>query len=439
MSQLITSAIIAKETLLNFRNNLVLAGNCDWKYNEKFGQSENPIGNTYNVRRPVMVNVQENNMAWVAANAVVQETTVQLVIDRTVTAPLSFSEGDLALKIARFSERYVSKASRMVAARLDFRVADSIVNSTVVTAQTAAGLQTSGLAGSAVGTPNAAGYVAGDYATTITPAAVLDAKSWLTEMGCPDDGEIYGILSPTAMVQLNAAQATLFNPLLDPESRVYKAGKIGTYAGIEWSQSQSCATHVNGSLGTLAVTSGSLTSGWQETASLVVTSSTGINPGDVFKSASVKRVNPLNKQPVSHYAHFQVVSVTDGTHVVVSPAPITAGPYQNVTATIDGTSLTLVGSTGASGQESLVFHKEAIACASPKLALPSKGLEMAELIEGDDIDGFVMRFLRGYDLIGASGSFGGGVGTGGPGFVSRLDAAWGVKATNVDWIVRLRN
>ena len=46
LSNLITSAIIAKETLLNFRNNLVIAGNCDWKYNEKFGQSENPIGNT---------------------------------------------------------------------------------------------------------------------------------------------------------------------------------------------------------------------------------------------------------------------------------------------------------------------------------------------------------------------------------------------------------
>lgn len=441
MSQLITSAIIAKETLINFRNNLVLAGNCDWRYNEKFGVSENPIGNTYNLRRPVMVNVQENNMAWVAGNATVQETTVQLVIDRTITAPMAFSEGDLALKIADFSNRYVSKSARIVASKLDFRVADAIVNSTVVTAQTAAGLQTSGLVASAVGTPNAAGYVVGTYGTALTPATILDAKAVLSELGCPDDGEIYGVLSPTAAIQLNAAQATLFNPLLDPKATVYKAGKIGTYAGIDFSTSQSCASHTNGTLTTLAVTSGSLSSGWQETATMLVTSSSGINPGDMFQAIStIKRVNPLNKQPVSHTAQFQVVSIPDGTHVVLCPAPITSGPYQNVSATIDGTNLTLVGAAGASGQESLIFHKEAIAIASPELALPKKSsVEMAEVIKGDDIDGFVMRFLRLFDGLGVSGAFGGGVGTGGPGQVTRLDAIWGVKVANSDFIVRVRN
>lgn len=437
MSNLITSAIIAKETLLNFRNNLVIAGNCDWKYNEKFGQSENPIGNSYNLRRPIAVNVVENNMAWNASLSSVQETTVQLVIDRTLTVPMSFSEGDLALKIADFSSRYVAKAARTAASRLDFRVADAIVNSTVASASNA-GLQTAGLAGSAVGTPNAAGYVVGAYGTALTPATILDAKAYLMEVGCPDDGEIYGVLTPTAQTQLNSAQATLFNPLLKTDS-VYMAGRIGNYAGIEFSASQSCATHVNGTLAALAVTSGTLTASWAESATLLVTSSAGVNPGDMFQS-TVKLVNPLNKQPVSHAAQFQVISIPDATHVVVSPAPISAGAYQNVAATIDGTSLTLVGATGATGSESLIFHKEAVACASPDLVLPKKSsVDMAELIKNDDIEGFVLRFLRIFDGIGASGSFGGGVGVGGSGMISRLDSAWGVKVANTAWVVRIRN
>lgn len=436
-ASVLTSAIIAKETLINFQNNLVVAGNCDWKYSKEFGRKDNPIGNTYNVRRPIMVNVQENNMAWVAGSASILDTTVQLVIDRTLTVPMAFNDADLTLKITDFSGRYVSKAARMAASRLDFRILDSIVNSTVSATIGSASLQTAGLAASAVGAPNAAGYVVGAYGTALTPATILDAKTVLLELGCPDDGEIYGVLTPKAQAELNAAQATLFNPLLDTDT-LYRKGKIGEYAGIAFSASQSCATHTNGSLGTLAVTSGSLSSGWAETASLVVTSSTGINPGDVFVSSSVYRLNPLNKQPVSHKAQFQVVKVTDGTNVVVSPAPITAGPYANVSATIDSTSLTLVGATGAAGQESIIFHSEAIACASPDIVVP-KNLDMAELIKDEDVDGFVLRFLRGYDIVGASGSFGGGVGTGGPGFISRLDSFWGVKTTNNDFIVRVRN
>ena len=35
MSNLITSAVISQETLLNFQNSLVVAGNCDWSYNDK--------------------------------------------------------------------------------------------------------------------------------------------------------------------------------------------------------------------------------------------------------------------------------------------------------------------------------------------------------------------------------------------------------------------
>ena len=50
--------------------------------------------------------------------------------------------------------------------------------------------------------------------------------------------------------------------------------------------------------------------------------------------------------------------------------------------------------------------------------LLGRAVEMAELISPEDAEGVNIRFVRDYDTIGASTSFGGGVGTGGPGSVS---------------------
>ena len=131
MSSLITSAIIGKETLLNFQNSLVVGSKADWQYSAMFGKEESQIGNSRSIRRPIAVTLQENNMSWNAANSAVTETYVKLVVDRSLTVPMSFTEGDMALKIERFSERYIGPTVRQVAAVLDARVCDSISNSTV--------------------------------------------------------------------------------------------------------------------------------------------------------------------------------------------------------------------------------------------------------------------------------------------------------------------
>ena len=77
------------------------------------------------------------------------------------------------------------------------------------------------------------------------------------------------------------------------------------------------------------------------------------------------QVNPLTKATTSNLQQFTVLtSATAGaTALTISPAPITGGEYQNISTTVASKTATLVGATGASGQESLVFHKKAIAIA----------------------------------------------------------------------------
>jgi hypothetical protein len=451
MSNLLTSAVIRNEALRQAENNLVISKLCDTQYNEDFEKKNGEygkIGNSVNVRVPILVTGTRNNMAWVAANSVITENTKILVVDRSYTIPMSFSDGDLALKVLDFSKRYMKQNVINTAANLDSDIAAAVVNSQIAVASATSGLGTNGLAANQIGTPSAAGYAIGTYGVAITPDIVLQARQILLDQGCPDDGELYGVLSTLANRQLVGAQATLFNPLTEI-NKEYRKGFIGTYAGIEWHTSQSLVNHTNGVQPTLVVSAGNLTTGWAEYGTLTVTTTAGaINAGDVFQAAGVFLVNPLTKQPTATLAQFQVTQgyAIGVTSVQVSPAPISAGQYQNISATINGVTLSLTGGAtlgvageGLGGVESLVFHREAIVITSPKLEVP-KNEEMAEMISDEDAPIFRMRFLRSFDALGVSGVSGsGGVGSSGPGWVSRLDTIWGVKTAQPSWIIRIRN
>lgn len=427
MSTTINSLIISKETLRLWENNLVLAKYIDWSYSDKFEQK---IGATYSIRRPVMVTVTKNNLAWNAGNSAVTETKVALVIANTVTAPISFNDADMALRIDQFSDRYIKPAVATLAATLDADIADAVINSAVGTA----GLQGASDPGT-VG-PNAGGYMVTYTAATDSTyvTAITQARKVLMDQACPDDGQIFGVLSTSYNAGLVRAQASLFNPLMEVNAK-YRKGLIGTYDGIIFSYSQSLVAHTNGSVNTIAITAGELTSGWAETSSVTVTATAGIRAGDVYEVTGAYVVNPLTKVVTDTPFQVQVTSITNGTTLVVSPAIITAGQYQNVSATVVGKTTTLKGGVSTTAVESLVFHKSAICAAAIEMVTPKKSSEdMVETIKGEDADGFQFRFIRSYDTFGTTGTFGAGV----PGMLSRFDGMYGVKTVMPSWIIRIR-
>lgn len=418
-NSVITSTIISKELLMQFENSLIVARKVDWQYNEKFATSENKIGAQYRVRIPVLFSVNRNNLAY-SAQAVTEKYS-QITVANSYTVPFTFNDAEVALKIEDFSQRYIKQVVAVLAATFDTDIANAAVNSYI-------GSNVDGVTNA---TPNSAGWVVGTYASALTSDTILNAFQLLLDSGCPDDGDIVGVLSPRANRQLANAQLTLFNAQ-ESISRIYTKGYIGDFSGIEFNVSQSMPTHVNGAQGTLAVTSaaGNDYTAWAETGTLTVTALTGaVNAGDVFVS-TVRAVNPLTKAVTSNYKQFQVVTAAaiGATSVTVSPAPVISGPDQNVAASIASTTLTLIDATGAAGQESLIFHKAAIAAVSPKFEMPKKSsFDMAEEIDENELR---IRFLRGYDLVGASGTVG---------FVSRLDSFLGFKTLRPEWIIRVRH
>lgn len=426
MSNLITSSIISKETLLQVENNLVISKNVDWSESEKFGKKDAQIGMTYNVRRPILVNIQENDLAWNGAKSIVSEYSVPLTLGYSMSAPLSFTDTDLAFKVEKFSDRFVKQAASVIAARVDSKIADAVINCAVPA--------TTAIGGATI-TSTGAGWVVGTYGTPLTSDTVGLAKQYLLDAACPDDGDLYGVLTPKANREIVANQFGFFNAQ-KAISDSYTKGYLGTFAGVEFSTSQSLTTHTNGGVSALTIGAGSavLSAGWAEFGTLIVTSTGAtINAGDVFTVAGVYSVNPLTKAVTSNLMQFTVVTSagSGATSLTVSPAPIIAGEYQNISTTVASKTASLIGAVGTSGQESFIYHKKAIKAASPELVLPkASSMDMAEF-ERTEVDGLGIRFLRGFDIVNAGGT--------GGGFVSRLDSIFGIKIVRPEWVIRIRN
>lgn len=421
MSTLLTSNVISKETLMQVENSLIAANRVDWSYSDKFGKQDAQIGTTYRIRRPLLPNVQINNLAWSAANAQVTETEVTLSIGSTITVPMAFSDYDLSFKVEKFADRFVKNAAVRIAAIMDKDIADACTNAALLNQ----GVQTG------------AGWVVGTYNTPLSTSALLQAKQYLLDAACPDDGDIYGVLTPKAMAEISNFQMTLFNAQASIAD-IYKKGYIGEFAGIQWASSQSLVAHTNGGVSALTIGAGSsaTSAGWFETGVLTVTAiGATINAGDVFTVAGVYAVNPLTKTITSNLAQFTVVTSAGpgATSLTVSPCPITGGEYQNISTTVASKTASLVGKIGETGQESLVFHKKAIAVASPELAIPkNSSFDMAEFVKSEETE-LGIRLLRGYDMLGVGGA------NGQPGFNTRLDTVYGIKIVAPSWVVRIRN
>jgi hypothetical protein len=81
----------------------------------------------------------------------------------------------------------------------------------------------------------------------------------------------------------------------------------------------------------------------------------------------------------------------------ISPAIITAGPFQNVTASpTGGGAITVSGAANAVLPQNLAFHKNAFTLAMADLPLPN-GVDFAKRAE---YRGFRIRVIRAYDING---------------------------------------
>jgi len=388
-NNLLTISKITNEALMVLENELTFTSEVDRNYDDQFAVTGAKIGATVNVRRPgrfigttgPALNVEDFN-----------ETSVPVTLSTQFHVDTQFTTQDLALSLDMFSDRVLKPAIAAIANKID---RDGLAMAT---------LQTANIVGTA-GTPPT-GLI-----TYLTAGAYLDSE------GAPRDGRRSCIVEPFTSATIVDSLKGLFAPV-QKISDQYEKGMMGTdSAGMKWKMDQNVVSQVFGNNSTTTVTasvstttaSGFLTSGWASSSTISVTAAnTGtlnLNAGDVITIDGVYAVNPQNRQAygsnrLRNFVVKSTVAIASGSSgsVVVSPAVITAGQFQNVSipTTSGSAAVTQFNKTGVVSPQNIIMHKNAFTLAVADLELP-EGVHFAGRASDKEI-GLSMRVVRQYTI-----------------------------------------
>jgi len=385
-NNLLTISKITNEALMVLENELTFTSEVDRNYDDQFAVVGAKIGATVNVRRPgrfigttgPALSVEDFN-----------ETSVPVTLSTQFHVDTQFTTQDLALSLDMFSDRVLKPAVAAIANKMD---RDGLVMAKNATAN---------IVGTA-GTPPT-GLI-----TYLTAAAYLDSE------GAPRDGRRSCVIEPFTSATIVDSLKGLFNPN-QKVSKQYEKGMMGTdSSGMNWKMDQNVVNQTFGSYATATAFScqtstatGFLTTGWASTSTIALSCSTatiGLKQGDVIQIANVYAVNPQNRQAYgsNKLRNFVVqadvtVATSSTTSVVVSPAVITAGQFQNVSVTSPGAStVTPFNNTGVVSPQNIIMHKNAFCLAVADLELP-EGVHFAGRASDKEL-GLSMRVVRQYTI-----------------------------------------
>ena len=382
-NNLLTISKITNEALMVLENELTFTSEVDRNYDDQFSIVGAKIGNTVNVRRPgrfigttgPALNVEDFN-----------ETSVPVTLSTQFHVDTQFTTVDLALSLDMFSDRVLKPAVAAIANKID---RDGLVT---------AALNTANIVGTA-GTPPTS------LLTYLTAQAYLDSE------GAPRDGRRSCIVEPFTSATIVDSLKGLFVPNTTIGNQYVKGLMGRDSAGMNWKMDQNVVSQTFGSFaGTAAVATttatGFLTTGWasSSTIAVIATGAVSLNAGDVIQIAGVYAVNPQNRQAygtnkLRSFVVKTAVSGTDATlSVVVSPAVITAGQFQNVSipTTASTAAVTFFNKTGTVSPQNIVMHRNSFTVAMADLELP-EGVHFAGRASDKEL-GMSIRVVRQYTI-----------------------------------------
>ena len=422
-NSLITSTVITNEVLRIAHNASAFLGNVNSDYDAAWDGKYKP-GQTIKARGPVQFTHRDGETASVQD---VTERSVDVTLQPLLGLDFAIGSTDLTSSVGsnggvskEFKERYLKPAGLKLAALLDFRVATMMKN----------GFH------QIVGTP-------GTPPATI--ADILQAQVPMDRMSVPRDGQRMAAIEPGANATIVAGLSGLFNnkEMLGDQ---YKTGVLKTGLGLDFAMSQNVPSHTVGPLGGTPlvngasqglVNAGTTDNPYSATTSLVTNGWTAaaaarLTKGDTFTLAGVNSVNPETKASTGVLQSFVVTAdtssdATGNATIVISPAIIAGGAYQNVSARpASGAALTVTsGAAHTTYTNNVIWHKDAFTFVSPKQELPG-GMDMAYQASLADDGGVSLRFVRGYDITANR-------------FISRFDILWGGAVTLPNFGVRRTN
>jgi len=394
-NSILTPSIITKEALRILHNETTLLNNVNRSYNDRFAKSGAKIGETLNIRKPNQFKIRRGRVVQV--NDVVEET-IPLTVQQPVGVDLEFDSRELTLSIDDFSERYIRPAVSRLTAALESDMMKYIL-------------------------PRVPNAVVNAGAMSLSQA--LNAKAKLNEHLAPSSDR-YALVNSQQSVDVVEGTSTLFNNQTEI-GKQYREGRMGRAAGFDWYETTTAPRFFAGAGTGYLVNGANQQAADQskpgEVQTLVVDTGTGLLPeGTIFTMAGVFEVNPETKDQTGRLRQFTVINNngTNATSLVISPAIVTTGAKQNVSAApADNAPLTLATTASNNYDQGLFFHRDAFTLVTVDLEMPN-GVDWKAR---ETLDGVSMRLVRDWDIVNDV-------------WVTRLDILPAYAVLYPDWAVK---
>lgn len=372
---LATTSIVSKMALAIIKNNLGFAKNVNRDWQDEFtGNMERGYApnTTINIRKPPRYTYRAGRVA-------VPQATVE------GTVPLTLSQGgnDIA---------FTSLERTLSLTRLEDKVMAAIAPITNE-------IDRQGLALAHYATYNTLNG-AGALPTTgaLAIAAVTQMGQRLDEMGAPRDRGGRTIVTNPA---LNAALVQGFGGFFNNPSKISKqfdTGMLSDSFGFNSAMDQNVDVHTNGAATATNIAGANQTG---SNINVVAVAAGTLTRGTVITLPGVFAVNPQSRVSTGTLANFVVTAdVPQGaTTIPVSPALVTSGAFQNVSASPTNTTpYVIVGAASTAYGTNIAYHKDAFTLAMVPMFAPPSGKGNVSVSQQTE-DGMSVKVTEYYDAI----------------------------------------
>lgn len=369
---------------------------------EKYFQEKVPIGSTLQIKRP-----------WRPQGRKGQQFQPEPIVQTTVPLSISYWRGGdfiyndtdeaLFLSMDRFHQDYSRPLGIMIANQID---ADLLAYMQVTIPNF-------------VGTPGTLPTSTQTYNS---------AQTQLNKLLAPQEDRAIIYTSDFNQNLVGLGQ-TLFNPARDVSDQ-YLTGYVGKYAGFKFGIDEQLPGFTVGTYAGSPVINGSNQQGSSISIRGFSSSSTTLNPGDRLTFAGIYKVNPSGNRVTYTSQLFQAViqqTVSDSSGTLTAqiyPPLISSGDFQNASASpIDGTVVSIAGTTGQTCNTAFAIQKEAYTAAFLKLQKPAN--VQCEVMGGEESDtpGIYIRSITQWESSGPYAGYN----------TERMDVIYGFAAQYADY------
>jgi hypothetical protein len=371
---LVTCSIVARETLPILKNMLSFSKNVnrDWEDEYKSNMSRGYApGQTIQIKKPPRYTYRAGRVAVPQATV---ETTVPLTVNQG-GCDMSFTSIERTLSLTKLEDK-IEAAIAPVANEIDRQGLTLAHYSTY-------------------NCINAAGALPTSQANAL--AAVTGLNRRLDEMAAPRDRRRTLISNPALNASLIQGFAGLFNSQATL-SKQFQSGMMVDSLGIAYGMDQNVDVHTNGA-GTASNVNGA-----NQTGSTITVAATGagtISRGTIVQFVGCFAVNPQSRQSTGVLMDFVITSdVAQGaTSLPISPAIVTSGAFQNVSASpTTGQAFTISGAASTGYSTNVAYHKDAFTLAMVPMWAPPDGKGVIDVAQRTE-DGFTVKVTEFYDGI----------------------------------------